>query len=83
MLDRPLENYVAEIQANGKQLRLCVTLTVEGEILAVVFDLENKFNVYLSYEAESIEQAKEMADARARECLDRNDLRKVEWVKTI
>jgi hypothetical protein len=83
MPDRPLENYVAEIQANDKQLRLCVTLTVEGDILAVVFDLENNFNVYLSYEAESIEQAKEMADARAREYLDGKDLRKVEWVKTI
>jgi hypothetical protein len=56
---------------------------VEGDILAVVFDLENNFNVYLSYEAESIEQAKEMADARAREYLDGKDLRKVEWVKTI
>lgn len=83
MPDLPIGNYVAEIQAKGKQLRLCVTLTVEGDIVAAVFDIENNFNMYLSYEAKSIEQAKEMAEAHAQDFLDGKDLCKVEWVKTI
>ena len=83
MPDQPIKNYVAEIQANGRQLRLCVTLTLEGDIVATVFDLENNFNSYLSYEAESIEHAKRMAEAHAQEYLKGESLCKVEWVKTI
>jgi hypothetical protein len=81
--DRPIKNYVAEVQAKGRQLRLCVTLTAEGDIVATIFDLENNFNLYLSYEAESIEHAKQMAEAHAQEHLESPNLSKVKWVKTI
>jgi hypothetical protein len=54
-------NYVAEVQGTGKHLRLCVTSTLEGDIVATVYDIAETFSVYMSYEVTSIEQARKKA----------------------
>jgi hypothetical protein len=33
-------NYVAAMQGRGRHLRLCVTSTLEGDIVATVYDIE-------------------------------------------
>jgi hypothetical protein len=62
-------NYIAEMQGTGKHLRLCVTSTLEGDIVATVYDIEGTFSVYMSYEVTSIEQAKKKAEEAARQYL--------------
>ena len=51
-------NYVAEMQGRGKYLRLSVTLTLEGDIVATVYDIKETFSIYMTYEVANIEQAK-------------------------
>ncbi|HUK27513.1 MAG TPA: hypothetical protein VLV31_03745 [Candidatus Acidoferrales bacterium] len=76
-------NYVAEMEGKGKVLRLCVTSTLEGDILAVVYDIEETSCVYMSYEVTSIEQAKEKAEEAAFQYLKPDQLQPVKWVKTV
>ena len=76
-------NYVAEMQGRGKHLRLSVTLTLEGDIVATVYDLEETFSVYMSYEAANIEQAKKKAEEAARQYLGTEQSQPVKWVKTV
>lgn len=58
-------NYVAEMQGTGKHPSLCVTSTLEGDIVATVYDIEETLSVYMSYEVASIEQAKKKAEEAA------------------
>ena len=76
-------NYVAEMQGTGKHLRLCVTSTLEGDIVATVYDIEAAFSVYMSYEVTSIEQAKKKAEEAARQYLEVEQFQPVKWVKTV
>lgn len=76
-------NYVAEMQVTGTHLRLCVTSTLEGDIVATVYDIEEAFSVYMSYEVINIEQAKKKAEQAAREYLGAEQFHPVKWVKTV
>lgn len=76
-------NYVAEMQVPGKHLRLCVTSTIEGDIVATVYDIEETFSVYMSYEAISVEQAKTKAEEAACQYLGAENSQPVKWVKTV
>ena len=76
-------NYIAEMQGTGKHLRLCVTSTLEGDIVATVYDIEGTFSVYTNYEVTSIEQAKKKAEEAARQYLGAEQSQPVKWVKTV
>ena len=76
-------NYVAEMQGTGKHLRLCVTSTLEGDIVATVYDIEEAFSVHMSYEVINIEQAKKKAEEAAREYLGTGQSHPVKWAKTV
>ncbi len=76
-------NYVAEMQGRGKHLRLCVTSTLEGDIVAIVYDIEETLSVYMSYEVTSIEQAKRKAEEAALQYLGVQQSPLVKWVKTV
>jgi hypothetical protein len=76
-------NYVAEMQGRGKHLRLCVTSTLEGDIVATVYDIEETASVYTSYEVNTIEQAKERAEEAALQYLGAEQSQPVKWVKTV
>jgi hypothetical protein len=76
-------NYVAEMQGTGKHLRLCVTSTREGDIVATVYDIEETLSVYMSYEVASIEQAKKKAEEAACQYLGAEQPKPVKWVKTV
>jgi hypothetical protein len=76
-------NYVAEMQGRGKHLRLSVTLTLVGDIVAMVYDIEEPFSVYMSYEVANIEQAKKHAEDAARQYLGTEESQPVKWVKTV
>jgi hypothetical protein len=76
-------NYIAEMQQTGKHLRLCVTSTLEGDIVATVYDIEGAFSVYMSCEVASIEQAKKKAEEAARQYLGIEESQPVKWVKTV
>ena len=60
-------NYVAEIQGRGKHLRLSVTVTLEGDIVARVYDIEETLSVYMSYEVANIGEAKKKAEEAGRQ----------------
>jgi hypothetical protein len=76
-------NYIAEILGTGKHLRLCVTSTLEGDIVATVYDIEETSSVYMSYEEPNVEQAKQKAEEAAWRYLGAEQFRTVKWVKTI
>jgi hypothetical protein len=76
-------NYVAEMQGRGRHLRLCVTSTLEGDIVATVYDIEGTFSVYVSYEVSNIEQAKKKAEEAARQYLAVEQSQPLKWVKTV
>jgi len=76
-------NYVAEMQRPGKHLRLSVTSTLEGDIVATVYDIEETLSVYTSYEVVSIEQAKKKAEEAACQYLGAKQSPPVKWVKTV
>ena len=76
-------NYVAAMQGRGKRLRLSVTLTLEGDIVATVYDLEETFSVYMSYEVANIEHAKKKAEEAACQYLETEQTQPVKWVKTV
>jgi hypothetical protein len=76
-------NYVAEMQGRGRHLRLCVTSTLEGDIVATVYDIEGAFSVYTSYEVTNIEQAKKKAEEAALQYLGAEQFQAVKWVKTV
>jgi hypothetical protein len=76
-------SYVAEMQGTGKHLRLCVTSTLEGDIVAMVYDIEETLSVYMSYEVTNIEQAKKKAEEAACQYLGAEQSQPVKWVKTV
>jgi hypothetical protein len=76
-------NYIAEMHGTGKHLRLCVTSTMEGDIVATVYDFEETLSVYMSYEVTSIEQAKKKAEEAACQYLGAKKSQPVMWVKTV
>ena len=59
----------------------CVTL--EGDIVATVYDIEEAFSVYMSYEVTSIEQAEKKAEEAACQYLGAEQPKPVKWVKTV
>lgn len=76
-------NYIAEVEWTGKHLRLCVTSTLEGDIVATVYDIEETSSVYMSYEVTNIEQAKKKAEEAACQYLGTEKSQPVKWVKTV
>ena len=83
LLPEPITaNYVAEMQGTGKHLRLCVTSTLEGDIVATVYDTRGDSDVYMSYEVASIEQAEKKAEEAACQYLGTEQTKSVKWVKT-
>jgi hypothetical protein len=76
-------NYVAEMQGTGRHLRLCVTSTLEGDIVATVYDIEETLTVFMSYEVTNIEQAKKKAEEAACQYLGAEQSQPVKWVKTV
>jgi C1A family cysteine protease len=54
-----------------------------GDIVAMVYDIEEPFSVYMSYEVANIEQAKKKAEEAAWQYLGTEQSQPVKWVKTV
>jgi hypothetical protein len=75
-------NYVSDLDFSGKHLRLTVTATIEGDVVATVYDMDSTASVYMTYDVKDIEQAKEKAEEAALEYLGTTHSLPFKWTRT-
>ena len=83
MPDAVSANYVSDLSVSGKHLRLTVTATGDGDVLATVYDMDSTSSVYMTYEVRDIEQAKEKAEEAALEYLGVAHALPFKWTRTV
>jgi hypothetical protein len=76
-------NYVSDLNVSGKHLRLSVTATGDGDVLATVYDMDSTSSVYMTYDVRDIEQAKEKAEEAALEYLGITRAPPFKWTRTV
>jgi len=76
-------NYVSELNILGKHLRLAVTATGDGDVLATVDDMDSTSSVYRTYDVRDVEQAKEKAEEAALEYLGLTHAPPFKWTRTV
>lgn len=83
MPDAVSANYVSDLSVSGKHLRLTVTATGDGDVLATVYDMDSTASVYMTYDVKDIEQAKEKAEEAASEYLGLIHAPRFKWTRTV
>jgi hypothetical protein len=83
MPDAVSANYVSDLNVLGKYLRLTVTATGDGDVVATVYDMDSTSSVYLTYEVRDVEQAKEKAEEAALEYLGITHAPPFKWARTV
>lgn len=76
-------NYVSDLSVPGKHLRLTVTATGDGDVVATVYDMDSTSSVYVTYDVMDVEQAKEKAEEAALEYLGFTHALAFRWTRTV
>ena len=83
MPDAVSANCVSDLSVSGRHLRLTVTATGDGDVLATVYDMDSTSSVYMTYDVKDIEQAKEKAEEAAMEYLGLAHAPPFKWTRTV
>lgn len=79
MPDAVSANYVSDLNVLDKHLRLTVTATGDGDVVATVYDIDSTS----TYEVRDVEQAKEKAEEAALEYLGITHAAPFKWARTV